>query len=108
MAVYETAHDRQAGFTVLYQNLGVKCALCGLTRSFSSMAEGDVSAAVQFHPLDPAISVLVCLQIPYRIHALWAVRAENRRLRLTGIYSAIIFAGALLINWLVYLGGLVL
>ncbi len=92
----------------LYQNFGITCALCGLTRSFTSMARGDIPAAIQFHPLGPAVFVFVCLQIPYRIYALWTARAENRRLRMAGIYSAIALAGALLINWFVYLGGLIL
>ena len=91
----------------LYQNFGVKCAMCGLTRSFSSIAKGDFSEAMQFHPLGPAFFAFVCLQIPYRIHALLATHTENRKLRLTGIYLAAVLAGALLINWFVYLGGLV-
>ena len=92
----------------LYQNFGMKCALCGLTRSFSSIARGDFSKAAQFHSLGPAVFVFVCLQIPYRIHALLATHTENRKLRLVGIYLALALAGALLINWFVYLGGLVL
>ncbi len=92
----------------LYQNFGVKCALCGLTRSFSSIAKGDFSKAAQFHSLGPAFFVFVCLQIPYRIHALLITHTENKRLRLTGICLALMIAGALLINWLVYLGGLIL
>ena len=92
----------------LYQNLGIKCALCGLTRSFSSIARGDFSKAAQFHFFGPAVFVFVCLQIPYRIYALLATHTENRKLRLTGIYLALVLAGALLINWFVYLGGLVL
>lgn len=92
----------------LYRNFGVKCALCGLTRSFSSIARGDVSAAAQFHPLGPALFVFVCLQIPYRIYSLSPTRAEDRSLRLRGICVAAVLAGALLINWFVYLGGLVL
>jgi len=90
----------------LYQNFGIKCALCGLTRSFCSIAKGDFSEAVQFHILGPAFFVFVCLQIPYRIHALLVTHTENRRLRLRGVYVAAVLAAALLINWFVYLGGL--
>ena len=92
----------------LYENFGIKCALCGLTRSFSSIAKGDVHAAAQFHPLGPALFVFVSLQIPYRIYSLSATRVEDRKLRLRGICVAAVLAGALLINWFVYLGGLVL
>ena len=45
----------------LYHNFGVKCAMCGLTRSFSSIAKGDFSEATQFHPLGPAFFAFVCL-----------------------------------------------
>jgi len=92
----------------LYQNLGIKCALCGLTRSFCSIAEGDFSAAIGFHLLGPVVFVFVCLQMAYRIHMLRTGGRENRKLRMAGIYSALVLAGSLLINWFVYLGGLVL
>ncbi|MFC1634870.1 DUF2752 domain-containing protein [Planctomycetota bacterium] len=92
----------------LYENFGIKCALCGLTRSFCAMGAGELSVAVYFHPLGPAIFIFACLQIPYRIHALWATREEKRKLRRAGIYLAIGLAGALLINWFVYLGGRIL
>lgn len=92
----------------LYQDFGVKCALCGLTRSFSSVAEADLSEAVQFHPLGPVVFVFLSLQIPYRIYVLRRTGAENRMFRRLGIYSALLLAVALLINWFVYLGGLAL
>jgi hypothetical protein len=89
----------------LYENFSVKCALCGLTRSFCAMGTGDLSAAARFHALGPAIFAFVCLQIPYRIHALWVSQAKNRKLRWAGVFLALGLAGALLINWFVYLGG---
>jgi hypothetical protein len=92
----------------LYENFGIKCALCGLTRSFCAMGAGELRTAAHFHPLGPAIFVFVCLQIPYRIHTLWTTREEKRKLRRAGIYLAIGLAGALLVNWFVYLGGLIL
>ena len=92
----------------LYQNLGVKCALCGLTRSFCSIAGGDFSGAMRFHILGPAVFAFVCLQMAYRIYMLRTARRQNKMLRRAGICSALVLAGALLINWLVYLGGLVL
>lgn len=92
----------------LYQNFGIKCALCGLTRSFCSIAGGDFSGAMRFHVLGPAVFVFVCLQMAYRIHMLRTVGRESRKLRMAGIYSALVLAGLLMINWFVYLGGLVL
>jgi hypothetical protein len=92
----------------LYEHFGIRCALCGLTRSCCAMGAGELSAAARFHPLGPGIFVFVCLQIPYRIHALWATRVEKRRPNVAGVLLAIGLAGALLINWFVYLGGLML
>ena len=92
----------------LYESFGIKCALCGLTRSFCAMGAGELWTAAYFHPLGPAIFVFVCLQIPYRIHTLWANRDEKRMLRRVGIYLAIGLTGILLVNWLVYLGGHIL
>ena len=77
----------------LYESFGIKCALCGLTRSFCAMGAGDLSAAAHFHLLGPAIFVFVCLQIPYRIHALWATCEAKRKLRKAGIYLAVGLAG---------------
>jgi len=91
----------------LYETFGVKCALCGLTRSFCAMAVGELSSAARFHLFGPAIFVFVCLQIPYRIHTLWKTRKVNRLLRRVGLYLAVGLLGGLLINWLVYLGGLI-
>jgi hypothetical protein len=51
------------------------------------------------------IFVFVCLQIPYRIRALWATGETNGVLRRIGIYMSLGLVGGLLINWLVYLGG---
>ena len=93
---------------VLYHNFGIKCALCGLTRSFSSIGGGDFSVAMRFHILGPAVFAFVCLQMVYRIYMLQTAKRQNKMLRRAGIYSALVLAGALLINWFVYLGGLVL
>ena len=91
----------------LYENFDIKCALCGLTRSFCAMAAVEFSAAEHFHLLGPAIFLFVCLQIPYRIHALWATHKANGMIQRAGLYLAIGLAGGLLINWFVYLGGLI-
>jgi hypothetical protein len=63
---------------------------------------------MQFHPLGPAIFVFACLQAAYRVYALQIAGRTNNKMRLTGIYSALALAGALLVNWFVYLGGLFL
>lgn len=92
----------------LFRNFGVKCALCGLTRSFSCIAKGDFSEAIRFHPLGPAVFVFICLQGAYRIRALCMAGRDSRKLSLAGTYFALAVAGALFANWFVYIGGLVL
>lgn len=93
----------------LYQTFGVKCALCGLTRSFCSLAHGDVYWALKLHIMGPAIFVFICLQIPYRI---WAIIIQPKKMN-KNLINMSWFVGAILllaifVNWLVYLGGLIL
>jgi hypothetical protein len=93
----------------LYETFGVKCALCGMSRSFSSLAHGDIGAGFRFHPLGPAVFFLFSLEIVYRVYALAtgggpvAVRLSRMHVGLVIIVSA-----AVLVNWLYYLGGLIL
>jgi hypothetical protein len=47
--------------------LGVECPGCGLTRSFSAAAHGDVIQAFHFNGMGPALFLLCLLQPPYRI-----------------------------------------
>jgi hypothetical protein len=92
----------------LYTTLGVKCSLCGITRSFWAIAHGDIGSSVSYHTLGPAIFVYVCLQIPYRIYALViAPRKTNRRISKIGIFLGVLLLVGMFANWLVYLGGLV-
>lgn len=86
----------------LYEAVGVKCALCGLSRSFCSLAHGDFHRATAFHYCGPLIFGFVCMQIPYRIFA-----ASGKAGRINLFLSAAI-AAAIFVNWLIYLGGLIL
>ena len=93
----------------LYETFGIKCAFCGLTRSLCSVTSGDVSQGLKFHPLGPVILLFICLQVPYRIWAL-VVRPgkPNKKIMKIGLGIGVLIIVALLVNWLVYLGGLVL
>lgn len=53
---------------------GIDCPGCGLTRSFISLAHGQLSASLAFNPAGILIFGLVLFQIPYRIAQLWRVR----------------------------------
>jgi len=94
---------------LLYDTFGIKCALCGLTRSFCSLAHGNFAQSLRFHPLGPPIFAFICLQVPYRI---WAIiihpKEMNRKLIKVNSTLTVILLIAIFVNWLVYLGGLVL
>jgi Protein of unknown function (DUF2752) len=49
--------------------LGISCPGCGLTRSFTAVARGEMLAALHLNPCGPLLFLLCCLQIPYRILA---------------------------------------
>lgn len=98
---------------MLYETFKVKCALCGLTRSFCALAHGDFFAGVRFHPLGPALFAFVCIQVPYRIYRLLVKTdgAKTKLIRLSGGLNsglAVIVVVAIFINWFIYLGGLIL
>ena len=94
---------------LLYETSGVKCGLCGLTRSFCSLAHGDWHQSIKFHCLGPIIFAFTCLQIPYRIYGLIIhPRAINRRLIKINLSLTVAVTIVIFINWLIYLGGLIL
>jgi len=93
----------------LYHTVGIKCALCGLTRSVCSLAHGNFQQAIKFHLLGPAIFALICFQLPYRIYALIInpKRMSRKLIKINSLFAVIILI-AIFVNWLVYLGGLIL
>jgi hypothetical protein len=92
----------------LYQTFGIKCALCGLTRSFCSLAHGDFPASIKFHYLGPAIFAFICLQVLYRIYLLTIkLGGANRILTRLNACLAVTLAIAIFVNWFIYLGGLI-
>jgi len=93
----------------LHEALGIRCALCGLSRSFCSLARGDVASGLHFHRLGPVVFALFCLEIPYRLGALAAGgRGVNARLAKLHLCAVALVCAAILVNWMVYLGGLIL
>ena len=93
----------------LRNSLGVRCALCGMTRSLCSLAHGDIAASLRHNLLGPAVFAFICVQIPYRIYALTiSPRPMNARLTKLNFGLATALIVAILVNWLIYLGGLIL
>ena len=93
----------------LHETVGIRCSLCGMSRSFCALAHGDIAAAFQFHRLGPALFVLFCLEVPYRLYALAiGLRAMPKPLRRLHTVLAWTACAAVVVNWLCYLGGLAL
>lgn len=93
----------------LYSRFGVKCGLCGLTRSFCAIGAANLPEAVSFHPLGPPIFAYMCLQIAYRIYALAiSPRRPNRKMMKCGLALGVLLLVAIFLNWFVYLGGLII
>jgi hypothetical protein len=87
---------------------GVKCAFCGMTRSVCATAHGQLKSAFGLHPLGPPLFFFVLLQIPYRIYAIAASpRPVNALPTKVGRVLFAALLAAIMVNWLVYLGGLI-
>ena len=88
---------------------GVKCAFCGMTRSVSATAHGQFKPAFRLHPFGPPLFFFILLQIPYTIYAIAISPKDVNRIlaRANTVVFAALVAG-IMINWLVYLGGLIL
>ena len=89
---------------LLKHTFGIRCAPCGMTHSFSSVAKGDLSAAVGFHKLGPVLFAFIIFQVPYRI---WAVMINPKRMgvgmRKTQMDMTAVILTAVFVNWLIYL-----
>lgn len=58
--------------TCSMQNMvGIDCPGCGLTRSFISLAHGNLDASLAFNPAGILVFGVVLFQIPYRIAQMW-------------------------------------
>jgi len=92
----------------LYDVFGIRCALCGMSRSFSSLAHGDVEASFGFHPLGPVVFVLFCLEVPYRVYGLLTDPARiDARVARVHVGLVAMVCAAIFFHWLIYLGGLI-
>jgi hypothetical protein len=82
---------------------GISCPGCGLTRSFTAMARGEIGAALQLNPCGPVLFILCCFQIPYRILAYFNVGQSIpllQRIERHGHFITWGIAGGLVAAWL--------
>ena len=90
---------------LLKHTFGIKCALCGMTHSFSAMARADLDGAFGFHRMGPVLFAFIILQVPYRI---WAVKLSPKlisaKLRRAQMALTALILAAIFIDWLIYLG----
>jgi hypothetical protein len=92
----------------LHETFGIRCALCGMSRSLSSLAHGEIGASFAFHRLGPFLFAVFCLEIPYRLYALLIQPGIlNRRLVKVHIGIIVVLCAAILCDWFVYLEGLI-
>jgi len=91
----------------LYNNFHIKCALCGLTRSFIYTAHADLPRAFAAHHLGPAIFIFVLLQIPINI-ILYVKNEKINWLCPFNTRALILLIVMIILNWFIYLGGLLL
>ena len=54
---------------------GIPCPMCGITRSFLSLLQGDITMAFYYHPLWPVILLAAVLYVLY----LFGVISPSRR-----------------------------
>jgi hypothetical protein len=88
---------------------GINCAFCGMTRSVSAAAHGRFAQAFELHRFGPPVFFFILLQIPYRIYTL-AIRpraVNSLLMKINVIVFAALLAG-IMVNWLIYIGGLLL
>jgi uncharacterized protein DUF2752 len=69
---------------------GHPCPLCGGTRSYASMWQGDIAAAARYHPLGPLLFVATFVAAG----VLAALLASGRTVRLTLAAEQRIYLGA--------------
>lgn len=90
----------------LHQILGVRCALCGMTRAFTSMSHGDIANSFNYHHAGPLLYCFLVMQSLYRLVAIIRYPRKIRKFwRKLNLFTIIIIAIYILIDWLIYLGG---
>lgn len=85
--------------------MGVDCPGCGMTRSFISLAHGDVQSAWSYNPAGVLLFAMMAFQVPYRGLQLWRIRQGKPELSLHFAAQAALWSFAILLlgQWLLRL-----
>jgi len=78
---------------------GMECPGCGLTRSFVSLAAGDLVSSIRYHRLGWLLFLSVAFQIPYRIFSLRELQFSVIQRKWPEWFGTALIA-ALIGNWL--------
>ena len=102
--VIPVANVSLPGICMYRQFLAHDCPGCGLTRSFVSLANGDIVSACSYNAVGSVFFVIVVFQIPYRALQIWRLTHGRSAIRLCSelwvIWPLLI---ALLAQWLIRL-----
>jgi hypothetical protein len=87
----------------LHRFFNVDCALCGMSRSFVSLAKGNFADAFEYHALGIPVFCFFAMQIPYRIIAI--IKCPTKTPAITKIMTAtgIFLLTAIFFRWFYYL-----
>jgi len=81
---------------------GVQCPVCGITRAFCELSEGNLVEAINFNFTSLLIALFFILQIPLRVCSLSISKTQKNVTKTSNIFNWIILF-AILINWLIIL-----
>jgi len=80
---------------------GLPCPGCGLTRSFISISQGQLSRAWRFNPVSFLLYPFIFIQIPWNAMQYWLIRKRGYGVQLPYVhFLPIAIAVILLLRWL--------
>ena len=83
---------------------GIECPGCGLTRSFITLAGGDLQQSLHFHRLGWLLALAIVAQFPYRTYSLLELR-HRVVYRTWPKWFGYFLIAALILNWLLKVSG---
>ncbi len=95
------------GLCTAQRIFGIDCPGCGLTRSFISLAHGDLARACHFNAVGVLFFLFVAAQIPYQLWQLWRIQHGRPAIVLGawGVAPIVIIGGMLVIQWVIKISG---